>query len=48
MKTYTQVVDTKEGKRVRVRVGPFASKAEAEKAVNKIRALDLPVAILSF
>ena len=46
--TYTQVVDTKEGKRVRVRVGPFASKAEAERAVNKIRALDLPVAVLSF
>lgn len=46
--TYTQVADTKDGKRIRVRVGPFASKAEAEKAVNKIRSLDLPVAILSF
>lgn len=46
--TYTQTIDTKNGKRTRVRVGPFASKAEAEKAVNKIRALDLPVAILSF
>jgi DedD protein len=48
LKTYTQAVDTKDGKRIRVRVGPFASKAEAEKAVNKIRSLDLPVAILSF
>ena len=48
LNTYTQVIDTKEGKRVRVRVGPFASKAEAERAVNKIRALDLPVAVLSF
>ena len=46
--TYTQVADTKDGKRVRVRVGPFANKAEAERAVNKIRSLDLPVAILSF
>lgn len=46
--TYTQVADTKDGKRIRVRVGPFASKAEAERAVNKIRSLDLPVAILSF
>ena len=46
--TYTQVADTKDGKRIRVRVGPFASKAEAEKAINKIRSLDLPVAILSF
>ena len=48
LKTYTQAVDTKDGKRIRVRVGPFASKSEAEKAVNKIRSLDLPVAILSF
>ena len=48
LKTYTQVAETKDGKRIRVRVGPFASKAEAEKAVGKIRSLDLPVAILSF
>ena len=48
LSTYTQIADTKDGKRIRVRVGPFASKAEAEKAVNKIRSLDLPVAILSF
>ena len=47
LKTYTQVADTKDGKRIRVRVGPFASKAEAEKAVNKIRSLDLPAAILT-
>ena len=48
LKTYIQAVDTKDGKRIRVRVGPFSSKSEAEKAVNKIRSLDLPVAILSF
>lgn len=48
LKTYTQVTDTKDGKRTRVRVGPFASKADAEKAAGKIRSLDLPVAILSF
>ena len=47
LKTYTQVAETKDGKRIRVRVGPFASRAEAEKAVNKIRSLDLPVAILT-
>jgi len=46
--TYTQVVETKDGKRIRVRVGPFASKAEAEKAIGKIRSLNLPVAVLSF
>ena len=48
LNSYTQATDTKDGKRIRVRVGPFASKAEAEKAVGKIRSLDLPVAILSF
>ena len=48
LSTYIQVADTKDGKRIRVRVGPFATKAEAEKAVNKIRSLDLPVAVLSF
>lgn len=47
LKTYTQVADTKEGKRTRVRVGPFASRAEAEKAASKIKALDLPASILT-
>ncbi len=46
LKTYTQVVQTKEGKRVRVRVGPFDSKAQADQAAQKIRQLDLPAAIL--
>ena len=32
IKTYTQDVETKEGKRTRVRVGPFATKEEADKA----------------
>ena len=35
------------GKRTRVRVGPFASRAEADKAAAKIRGLDLPAAILT-
>ena len=47
LKTYTQVADTKDGKRTRVRVGPFASKADAEKAASKIKSLDLPAAILT-
>jgi len=46
LKTYTQVVEPKEGKRIRVRVGPFESKAEADKAAEKIKKLDLPAAIL--
>ena len=47
LKTYTQVAETKDGKRIRVRVGPFASKAEAEKAASKIKTLELPAAILT-
>ena len=47
LKTYTHVAETKEGKRTRVRVGPFASRAEAEKAASKIKGLDLPAAILT-
>ena len=47
LKTYTQVAETAGGKRIRVRVGPFASKADAEKAASKIKALDLPASILT-
>ena len=46
LKTYTQVVDTKDGSRTRIRVGPFGDKAAAERAADKIRKLDLPVALL--
>ena len=47
LKTYTQVAQTKDGQRIRVRVGPFATKPEAEKAAAKIKKLDLPVTLLS-
>lgn len=47
LKTYTQVAETATGKRIRVRVGPFGSKAEAEKAASKIKSLDLPAAVLT-
>jgi DedD protein len=47
LKTYAQVVQVPEGKKIRVRVGPFASKAEAEKAAEKIKKLNLPAAILT-
>ena len=47
LKTYTQVAETKDGQRTRVRVGPFASKLEAEKAASKIKSLDLPASILT-
>jgi DedD protein len=47
LKTYTHVAETKDGKRIRVRVGPFASRGEADKAAEKIKGLDLPAAILT-
>ncbi len=47
LKTYTQVVETEAGQRTRVRVGPFASRAEADKAAARIKAAGLPVAILT-
>lgn len=46
-KTYTQILDTKEGKRIRVRVGPFVTKAEAEKVAGKIKALELSASLLT-
>jgi DedD protein len=45
-KTYTQVVGAKDAQRTRVRIGPFASKAEAQKAADKLKKLNLPAAIL--
>lgn len=45
-KTYTQVIENKDGRRVRVRVGPFETKADAVKAAEKIKKLDLQAGIL--
>jgi len=46
-KTYTQVVDGKDGKpTTRVRVGPYDSRDEADKAAARIRKLDLSPALL--
>ncbi len=47
LKTYTQVAETKEGKRIRVRLGPFESRAEADKAAAKVKGLDLPATVLA-
>lgn len=47
LKTYTQAVDTDTGKRIRVRVGPFASRDDAEKAAGRIKSAGLPSAVLS-
>jgi DedD protein len=47
MKTYTQVIESSSGRRIRVRVGPFTSKAEAEKASVRIKLGGLPAAVLT-
>jgi DedD protein len=47
LKTYAQVVETKDGPRTRVRVGPFADRAEADRVAQKVKSLDLQAAILS-
>lgn len=47
LKTYTQVVDTKDGKRTRVRVGPFASRAEADKAAGRVKGAGLSASVLA-
>ena len=46
-KTYTQVVESEAGQRTRVRVGPFASRAEADKAAARVKSAGLPAAILT-
>ena len=47
LKTYTQVVDTKDGKRTRVRLGPFDSRAEADKAVGRVKGAGLSASVLT-
>lgn len=46
LKTYTHVAETPQGKRIRVRMGPFATRAEADKAAARAKALGLPAALL--
>jgi DedD protein len=46
-KTYTQVIEVNGERRTRVRVGPFSSRAEADKAANRIKAAGLPAATLT-
>lgn len=47
LKTYTHVAETAEGRRIRVRLGPYASRPEADKAAARVKALGLPAAILT-
>jgi DedD protein len=45
--TYTQVVETPNGKRTRVRVGPYATREDADKAAARLKAAGLPGAVLT-
>ena len=47
MKTYTQPVDTPTGKRTRVRVGPYATKAEADKIAARLKSDGLQAVVLA-
>ena len=47
VRTYTQVVNTKDGKRTRVRVGPFGSREEADKAAATLKKAGLAGAVLA-
>jgi DedD protein len=47
LKTYTQDVDTAAGRRIRVRVGPFGSRDEADRVVGKLKSAGLPAALLT-
>ena len=47
LKTYTQVAQTPGGSRIRVRVGPFASREEAEKARDKAASAGLKAVVMT-
>ncbi|MBW8830272.1 MAG: SPOR domain-containing protein [Burkholderiales bacterium] len=47
LKTYAQVAETSQGHRIRVRVGPFATREEAEKAQGKIKASGAQAVVLT-
>ena len=47
LKTYAQVADTDAGKRIRVRVGPFANKEDASQAKDRLKAAGFPAVLLT-
>lgn len=47
IKTYTQAVDTPGGKKIRVRVGPYTNKADADKAIAALRKAGLAGQLLT-
>ena len=47
LRTYTQEVDTGSGRRIRVRVGPFAEREQADRTAAKLKAAGLSAAVLT-
>ena len=47
LKTYTQVAQTSSGSRIRVRIGPFTSRADADAALAKASAAGLTAVVLT-
>lgn len=47
LRTYTQEVDTGSGRRIRVRVGPFTEREQADRTAAKIKAAGLSAAVLT-
>jgi DedD protein len=47
LKTYTQVANTKDGDRIRVRLGPFADRSEADKAAAQAKSIGLVGSVLA-
>jgi DedD protein len=47
LKTYVQDVETSAGRRTRVRIGPFDSRDEAAQALAKLKAANLPGAVMA-
>ena len=46
LKTYTQVAETAQGSRIRVRIGPFASREEADRVLAKLKAAGASAVVL--
>jgi DedD protein len=47
LRTYTQIAETSAGSRIRVRVGPYASRSEADKALARARGAGLAAVVLT-
>jgi len=47
LKTYTQVADTPTGKRIRVRLGPFSTRTEADKVQARSKAAGIAAVVLT-